>query len=400
MKTKYLSVACAFALTALITSACGSGSTGGGDNETLRIAAVTALTGPLAQLGKDEVAPAIQFAVDEANEKKTLGDRKVKLTIIDTLSTTEGALAGTEKAIEKEDSPYILGMITSSAGIAVGNRIEQLDGLYISSMAKSPDLLGETCGPRVFRANKSDDMDARVVEPWLAEHKEGKWATLGLDYVWGRTSVGNFKKTAKTQGEDVTTELYAPQGTADYAPYIQQLMKSDATGLWTALSGTDLINFYKQAASFGLLDKFDTIIRSTGQKALLDAVGAPMVGSYDVIQYSPQIDTASNKEFVKGWKAKHDGAEPTPYEGETYVAMQVLLQAVKKADSVDPDAVSKALSGGTFETVFGTNTIRPEDNQLLSPTYVGQVNNEKSWDIVASIDAKQAEAPVNKDCSM
>lgn len=398
MNRRYLSAACAFALVA--TSAACADTGAASEEDPLRVAAVTSLTGPLAQLGKEEVVPAIEFAAEQANEQGLLGDRKVEVTVIDDLSTTEGGLGGAEEAIERHDSPYILGMITSSAGIAVANRIEAMDGVYISSLAKSPELLGESCGPRVFRVNKSDDMDAQVVEPWLADNKEGKWATLGLDYIWGHTSVGFFKDAAESLGEQVTTEIYAPQGTADYAPYIQQLMRSDAPGLWTALSGTDLINFYKQAASFGLLDKFDTVIRSTGQKALLDAVGEPLVGTYDVIQYSPQIDTPSNKEFVEAWKAEHDGAEPTPYVGETYVAMQVLLQAVAEADSVDPEAVSQALSGGTFETVFGEMTIRAEDNQLIAPTYVGQVNDQGSWDIVASISAQEAEVAVHPDCSM
>ena len=51
----------------------------------------------------------------------------------------------------------------------------------------------------------------------------------------------------------------------------------------------------------------------------------------------------------------------------------VLLQGVKMANSVQPEAVAKALRGAQVETLYGKMTVRAADNQLLIPNYVARV---------------------------
>ncbi len=50
----------------------------------------------------------------------------------------------------------------------------------------------------------------------------------------------------------------------------------------------------------------------------------------------------------------------------------VLFQGVEKADSVEPLAVMKALRGAEVETLYGTSTIRADDNQMIIPNYVAR----------------------------
>ena len=53
--------------------------------------------------------------------------------------------------------------------------------------------------------------------------------------------------------------------------------------------------------------------------------------------------------------------------------MMVLLQGVKLANSVQPEAVTKALRGTQVDTLYGKMTVRAADNQLLIPNYVARV---------------------------
>jgi branched-chain amino acid transport system substrate-binding protein len=53
--------------------------------------------------------------------------------------------------------------------------------------------------------------------------------------------------------------------------------------------------------------------------------------------------------------------------------MQVMFEGVKKAGSVKPADVSKALGGATIDTLHGPATMRAQDHQLLLPNYVARV---------------------------
>jgi len=46
---------------------------------------------------------------------------------------------------------------------------------------------------------------------------------------------------------------------------------------------------------------------------------------------------------------------------------------VKQANSVKPDDIAKAMSGGEFDTILGKLKLRAEDHQLLKPNYFGVV---------------------------
>src|SRR3546814_382868 len=90
--------------------------------------------------------------------------------------------------------------------------------------------------------------------------------------------------------------------------------------------------------------------------------------------YGSMIDTPMNKAFVAGFKAKYD-RPPTDNEGQTYNGMQLIFEGVRKADSVKPAEISKALEGATFDSIYGEVTMRAADHQLVLPNYIGQVQD-------------------------
>jgi branched-chain amino acid transport system substrate-binding protein len=71
---------------------------------------------------------------------------------------------------------------------------------------------------------------------------------------------------------------------------------------------------------------------------------------------------------VTAWKAKFNRL-PTDNEGQSYNAMLVMFEGVKKSGSVKPADVAKAVRGMTLETLYGPATMRAQDNQLVLPTY-------------------------------
>jgi branched-chain amino acid transport system substrate-binding protein len=168
------------------------------------------------------------------------------------------------------------------------------------------------------------------------------------------------------------SENYLAFGSNDYAAH-QKVADSGAEALWVALAGRDAINFAMQAKQFGLFDKVVTGGVSFTTDGTVKVLGDKVSGINSIINYSATLDTPGNKKLVADWAVKYPGTVPTNFEGETYIGMQVIFQAVKKAGSVKPEEVGKAMEGATFNTILGKQLMRKEDHQLIGPNYFGAV---------------------------
>lgn len=338
--------------------------------EPLKIGVPTDLSGTYATLG-EEVMRAVRFAVEEVNAQGGIAGRKVEYKSYDTEAKPDLARRQSEKLV-LEGYPILTGLIASGEGLAIAPLMERWGSIYISTINKADELTGANCVPRVFRVNTQSAMDAATVKPWLAQRKEKKWAVVAVDIAWGRGSGDLFAKAVKSLGKEMAVELYTPANTNDFAPYIEQVKTSGAEGVWVVLAGRDAINFAQQSKQFGLTDSITVAGVSFTTDGTVKTLGEAAKGIYGIINYSSTLDTPENKAFVKAWMAKYK-EPPTNFEGETYMGMQVLFQAVKAANSVKPNDIAKALSGREFDTIMGRLKMRAEDRQLLKPNYFGVV---------------------------
>jgi branched-chain amino acid transport system substrate-binding protein len=369
--------------------------------EALKIGVPTALTGTYAGLG-NEARRAIEFASEEANAKGAVDGRKVEIKVLDTEAKPEVARQQAEK-LAAEGYKILTGTIASGEALAMAPLLARWDALYVSTINKSDKLTGDSCVPRLFRVNKQDAQDAAVVRPWLATRKEVKWAVLAGDIAWGHDSGRSFVNAAKVNNKEIVAEIYSPFGSNDYAPFIQQIKSSGAEGLWVALAGRDAINFATQAKDFGVLDKVFVGSVSFVTDGNVKTLGPIAKGIWGIINYSSTLDAPGNKAFVAAWKKAYNGDEPTNFQGETYMGMQVIFQAVERAKSVKPVDIAKVMSGGTFDTILGRFPIRAEDHQMVGPNFFGYIGEQggKLRPIIATtIPADVATPPPTGTCNM
>ena len=369
--------------------------------ESIKIGVPTSLSGTYAGLG-NEAKRAVEFAATEANAKGGIMGRKIEVKVLDTETKPELARKQAEK-LALDGYKILTGTIASGEGLAMAPMLQRWDALYVVTVNKADALTGEACVQRVFRVNRPDNADAAVVKPWLATRKEKKWAIVAADIAWGRNSGQSFNAAAKANGREVVAEHYPAFGANDFAPYIQQVKDSGAEGLWVALAGRDAITFAQQAKQFGLFDKvFTAGVSFATTDGTIKTLGATAKGLWGIINYTSTLDNPANTAFVAAWKKAYNGDDPTNFEGETYVGMQMILQAIAKAKSDKPADLVKAMEGGTFDTINGRLTMRAEDHQLVAPNhfgYVGEQGGKLRPIVTMSVSAAEA-TPVNDKCKM
>ena len=162
-----------------------------------------------------------------------------------------------------------------------------------------------------------------------------------------------------------------PKGTADYSAIINKALSLKPDIFITAMFGGDAINCLKQAYDSGLYDvctMFNTWITN------VVATGLPpdaLKGLYALMYYYYEMEGFEDPVLVE--KAKQYTADhmamwnepPDAYGAITYVACQVLFQAVEKAGSFKNEDIAKVLSESHFDTVKGDVYFR-EDHQMVS----------------------------------
>ncbi len=335
--------------------------------EPLKIALVASKSGGFSTMGADVIS-GIKFAVDEANAKGGVDGRKVELAEGDDESTPDAGRRAAEK-LTRDGYKFILGPITSSISLAISQNLTRWDAAFIGTMAKADKLTADACNPRFIRTNHSDAMDLAMINQWVKGLKGNNFAILAADYVWGQDSAKSFEAAVTAQGKKVSLKLFAPLGTKDYAPYIQQLKAAGVDAIWFAdVSGG--VNFVKQANDFGL--KTPLIGHALVSNFIINATGKLLEGTPGNVGYTPDVNSPASKAFAAAFKAKN-GRLPTDTEGQAYNGAMVLFQGVKMAKSVEPEAVTKALRGATVDTLYGKATVRAADNQMVIPNFVARV---------------------------
>jgi branched-chain amino acid transport system substrate-binding protein len=337
--------------------------------EPVKIGLVTSKSGGFSTMGVD-VLSGIKFAVDEANAKGGVDGRQIIVAEGDDESNPDAGRRVAEK-LARDGHNLLIGPITSSISLAISQNLARWDAVLVGTISKADKLTGDTCNTRFIRSNHSDAMDLAMINQWVKNVPGNNFAIMAADYLWGQDSAKSFETAVAAQGKKVSLKLFVPMGTKDYAPYIQQLKAANVDAIWVAeVAGA--VAFVKQAADFGLIPKTPLIGHALLSNFVINATGKAMDGIPGNVGYTPDVDSPASKAFVAAFKVKNKRL-PSDTEGQAYNGMMVLLQGVKLANSVKPEAVAKALRGAQVDTLYGKMTVRAADNQLVIPNYVARV---------------------------
>ena len=299
----------------------------------VKIGHVGPLTGAIAHLGKDNENGA-RLAVEEANAAKIRIDGKeAKFTFVAEDDQADPKV-GTTVAQKLVDAKVngIVGHLNSGTSIPASPIYSQAGIPVISGSATNPKLTEQGFKTQ-FRVVGRDDQQGPAIASYLAENKKPKLVAViddataygkGIaDEVEKTLKAANIKVLPREQGTDKTTDwkaiLTKVKGKSPDAVFYGGM---DATGGPLLKQGREL--GVKAVFSFGDGACTDDMTKLAGAAAdglLCSQAGLP-----------PQ---AADKKFLDNYK-KRFSADPIIYAPFTYDAANMLIEAMKKADSADP----------------------------------------------------------------
>jgi branched-chain amino acid transport system substrate-binding protein len=333
----------------------------------IKIGVLHDTTGPLTPQGT-ELNEGLRLHMSEISHE--LSGRKIQLVFEDTESKADAGMTKARKLVERDSVHLLIGPANSALAYAVRDYVDQNRVPTVLTQATAKDLTQGKTSPYLFRISFGSEQ-LHMPAAWYAYKKLGyrRAILVALDPVAGREPAGGFLKTCRQLGGAIGREVYAPRGTADWAPYVTRV-KADLDKVDVVeviLWGPDAIRFVKGYAEYGL--KGVKPIFSHGSlvdEAFLPSEGDAALGIMNYLFYTPSLETPENQRFKELFRKQYN-KEPTSYHEMGYVAAKTVTEAIRKVNGrvEDVPRVLDALRRTRFEAPQGLFRLDEKQNAVI-----------------------------------
>jgi branched-chain amino acid transport system substrate-binding protein len=223
-----------------------------------------------------------------------------------------------------------------------------------------------------------------AIANFLATKPFRKFYTINMDYAFGHDAAKGFIRRVKQAMPDaqIVGEEYHPIVNKDFGPYISKIIVAKPEVVFTGNWGVNLVNLIKQSRNLGMKAPFICYYLNDPSQ-VLPVVKETAIGSWACGAYMETIRTPANKDFLRRWSKKKKFVEiekwPAISIGQAYNGVKFMMEAIKKAGTLDIPTIIKTWEGMQWDSVIGPVMMRAEDHQIMMPLPVAEViktNNE------------------------
>lgn len=335
------------------------------------------------------LANAIQLAIDEANRQKPrIGEREItfQLLPLDDRSDLRTAPLMAEYLVRRN----VVGVIghgntgTSMAAAPIYHRA----GISLLSPSASGRAYTEQGFDSSFRVIGHTDRGAEYLGQYIGrDTRMRRVAVLDNGALAGRAFADQFIRAASVNGVEITSRESVSDKTSDFNSVLNNIkaQRPDAV-FWGGLVDQAIIltqAMRRLQVAVPLISGANSI---AGQTFLEQASSA----SYGVIA----LESGQPMDRLKGWKAFQRDYQSRfddyidPYAPLAYDAAQVLIAAVRQANSLDPAKVKSALHSIRINGLTGQIAFNGEGD-LLSPVFSIYTLRAHQWELVRTIGANK-----------
>ena len=328
------------------------------------IGASIPLTGGVSTFGQHSRWGA-ELSVSEANAKGGVLGRKIEVDFQDNRCNPAEAVKSVTQMLSEKKYVAIFDGLCSSAALAIMPLVERAGVPFVVANASATSIAersGVGGNKWTFKVNPTDLSMLDALVGWLdKEGKAGNIAFLGEDSDFGRAGSTGLETALKKRNLKLASVDFFQKGNADFTPVFTKI-KARKPALFAIYAvDADFQNAMRQWYSVGggvpltgrvLVDQVPKEIMDSG---FLD-------GTTSVQPYDPSVDTPGNKAFVEAFRKLHN-APPILVSFESYEAMKVLIDAIRRAGRADPAAIRDALATTKMPSILGT-TIEFDDHNL------------------------------------
>ncbi|SNR35098.1 urea ABC transporter substrate-binding protein [Paracoccus sediminis] len=367
------------------------------DGEPIKIGVLHSLSGTMA-ISETTLKDTVLMMVEQQNAKGGLLGRPLEAVVVDPASDWPLFAEKARELLTVSDVDAIFGCWTSVSRKSVLPVIEELNGLLFYPVQYE----GEESSRNVIYTGAAPNQQAIPAVDYMADELGvEKWALLGTDYVYPRTTNNILDAYLKGKGvaaEDIFVN-YTPFGHSDWSKIVADVVALGAdgkkVGVVSTINGDANVGFYKELAAAGVsADDIPVMAFSVGEEELAGLDTANLVGHLAAWNYFQTAESDANTAFIKEWKdfiGDENRVTNDPMEA-TVIGFKAWVAAVEKAGTTDVDPVLDAIVGVEVPNLTGgTATVLP-NHHITKPVLIGEIREDGQFDIVSQTDPVPGDA--------
>ena len=348
----------------------------------VKIGVAAPLTGPQSHYGKG-IENAVRMAVEEANASGLeIGGKKIKFEVLaeDDQADPKTATSVAQKLVDAKING-VVGHMNSGAGIPASKIYMEASIPQISASMTAVAYTAQGY-PTTYRVMANDAQQGKV----LGEYATQKWGAKKVVLIDDRTAYGQgladeVEKAVKAGGGEITAREFTNDKAQDF------------NAILTSAKGKkpDLIFFggmdpqggpmVRQLKDLGMSSKYlggDGIY----SPKFIELAGKSAEGSKASSPGLPLEKMPGGAEFKKKYEAKYGQIQL--YEPFAYDAANILIDAMKRAGSTEPNKYLPEMSKTNYTGVIGTVSFDEKGDIKNGPVSVYEVKDGK-WVAIETI---------------
>jgi branched-chain amino acid transport system substrate-binding protein len=354
--------------------------------ETIKLGAPLALTGPLADAGaKSKQGYDICISAINAKGGVDVGGKKLKLELVpyDYQSETNRAVQIVQRLINVDKVPFLLAPYGSGDTKAAAVVAERYGTPMIAAAAATSSVFDQKF-QNLFGVLFPNNMITEAEVGYYTKNVPGlkNVAVLALNSLFPKSIADELVKTAQAQGLKVVfNQIYSPD-TTDFSNVLTQVKALNPDWIYVTGYTQDLILIRRQMEDLGIKVKLLTMTAGPAYPEFKDNVKSLAENVTTNSWWHQNANYQDN--FLFGSSMKYNETfnqtykrDATYLEAAATASCETLAMAIEEAKSTSADAVRKVLHDKTFDTFYGPIHYGPKGQNDVNAALVMQIQDGK-----------------------
>lgn len=352
------------------------------DSNVIKIGGNFELTGGVANYG-NKVLNGVKLAFKQANDAGGINGKKIELIIADNKSEPSEATSATTKLITQDKVVLVTGPVTSSNVLATLQVGADSKVAIVTGTATNPTVTVDDKGnvrPFAFRACFIDPFQGTVMSKFTYNTLKAKKAVILFDSSsdYSKELQDVFAKDfTKLGGQIIAKEAFLAKD-QDFKAILTKIKSLNPDVIYIPAYYEEVGKIINQARELGITcplvgsDGWDDpkVVEIAGAKALNN--------TYFSNHYSAQDTDPNIVKFITAYKQEYNGEEPNALSALGYDSGVMIVDALKRAGSLEPEKIAAALATiSNLQVGTGVLTMDDKHNPIKSAVVIEMLDGNQ-----------------------
>jgi branched-chain amino acid transport system substrate-binding protein len=335
----------------------------------VKVGIIYSRTGALAGFGAEYIQGfrlGLRYATHGTN---TVNGHKLQINYVDDATDAAKAVAAGKDLIG-QGYKILAGSTSSGIALQMGPLAAQNKILFIAGPAASDAITG--LNRYTFRSGRQSYQDVLDAANFIPKSQVGrKVVVFAEDTAFGASNVAAVRAVFGGRGHTVSSIL-VPFNASDLTPFAQRLKNAGADLVFVAWAGPNAPQMWQSLQQQGV-PRSTKLVTGLADRVTYPTLGPALAG---VNLLSHYVANGPKKNKVNAWLVKtmrKSKQVPDLFTPDGFVAAQMIVRAVQKANGDDVDKMISALEGWQFLAPKGKQRIRPQDHAMIQPMFQVQL---------------------------